>query len=80
MQSTSNELVLVGERHLKCEISLMAWSPKRDLLCMAASNGDLMLYRLTSLEKVWYHSPSDKDCRINSICWRPDGSGEKVVL
>ena len=74
--STTHELVLVGERSLKNNITLMSWSSKRDLLCMATTTGDLLLYRLSSLEKVWHLSPPEKERTINAICWRPDGSGK----
>ena len=74
----NNELVLVGERNLKCQISFMSWSSKRDLLCLATENGELLLHRLTAVEKVWSHQPVDKNSKINSICWRPDGKGIKI--
>jgi len=79
MQSSTNELVFVGERNVKSDITLMSWSSKRDLLCMATNTGDLLLYRLSSLERVWSLSPPEKDCAINAICWRPDGGGKIII-
>lgn len=71
----NNELVLVGERHVKCHITFMSWSSKRDLICLACDTGELLLHRLTSLEKVWSHQSVDKKSKIVSLCWRPDGKG-----
>ena len=76
----NHELLLIGERHLKCNVSLMSWSSKRDLLCLAIDNGDLQLYRLSSFEKVWSLPSTEKDSRINSICWRPDGCGNNIAV
>nr|CAB3221509.1 anaphase-promoting complex subunit 4 [Phallusia mammillata] len=65
--------LLVGERNLKCEVQLMSWSPKRDLIAMTTSTGEVVLHRLSSIEKVWSLPAPGKDALINDICWRPDG-------
>ncbi|XP_076804200.1 anaphase-promoting complex subunit 4-like [Clavelina lepadiformis] len=69
-----NAFLSVEEKQVKCRIKHMCWSPKRDLIAMAADTGELLLYRLSSLERVWSFPPPDKQNRISAICWRPDGS------
>lgn len=64
----------VGEKQLPNPILCMAWSPKRDLIALANTSGELLLHRLASFQRVWSLPPSEytgKD--ITSLAWRPDG-------
>uniref|UniRef100_A0A8C6TY00 Anaphase-promoting complex subunit 4 n=1 Tax=Neogobius melanostomus TaxID=47308 RepID=A0A8C6TY00_9GOBI len=64
----------VGEKQLPNTVSFMAWSPKRDLIALANTSGELLLHRLDSFQRVWSLPPSEytgKD--ITALAWRPDG-------
>ncbi|XP_033848043.1 anaphase-promoting complex subunit 4 [Periophthalmus magnuspinnatus] len=64
----------VGEKQLPNPVLCMAWSPKRDLIALANTSGELLLHRLASFQRVWSLPPSEytgKD--ITALAWRPDG-------
>ncbi|CAL1593018.1 unnamed protein product [Knipowitschia caucasica] len=64
----------VGEKQLPNPVLCMAWSPKRDLIALANTSGELLLHRLASIQRVWSLPPSEytgKD--ITALAWRPDG-------
>uniref|UniRef100_A0A672Y6U5 Anaphase-promoting complex subunit 4 n=1 Tax=Sphaeramia orbicularis TaxID=375764 RepID=A0A672Y6U5_9TELE len=64
----------VGEKQLPNPVLCMAWSPKRDLIALANTTGELLLHRLASFQRVWSLPPSEytgKD--ITALAWRPDG-------
>ncbi|XP_078490497.1 anaphase-promoting complex subunit 4-like [Ciona intestinalis] len=71
---TSNAFSLFDKKQLKSKIHLMSWSPKRDLIAMATDIGELLLYRLSALERAWVLPPHSSGTLINTICWRPDGN------
>jgi len=70
----------VEERHLKHVVHEMSWSPNRDLIALASDVGELHLYRLSSLEKVWCLQPPVSGDLITQICWRPDGCSKSCIL
>lgn len=52
----------------------MAWSPKRDLIALANTSGELLLHRLASFHRVWSLPPSEHTGKdITALAWRPDG-------
>lgn len=52
----------------------MAWSPRRDLIALANTTGELLLHRLASFQRVWSLPPSEYTGReITALAWRPDG-------
>ncbi|TRY84207.1 hypothetical protein DNTS_025745, partial [Danionella cerebrum] len=64
----------VGEKQLPNPIIYMAWSPKRDLIALANTAGELLLHRLANLQRVWCLPPSENTGKeITSLAWRPDG-------
>ncbi|XP_077463383.1 anaphase-promoting complex subunit 4 [Stigmatopora argus] len=63
-----------GERQLPNPILCMAWSPKRDLIALASTTGELLLHRLTNFHRVWNLAPSEHIGKeITALAWRPDG-------
>jgi len=62
----------LDERQMEQEVSLLAWSPKMDILAMALVNGSVALYRL-QWQRVWLASPSCEGSSCTSLAWRPDG-------
>uniref|UniRef100_A0A1A7Y3J1 Anaphase-promoting complex subunit 4 n=2 Tax=Iconisemion striatum TaxID=60296 RepID=A0A1A7Y3J1_9TELE len=64
----------VGEKQLPNPVLCMAWSPKRDLIALANTTGELLLHRLTSFQRVWSLPPSEYTGKeITALAWRPDG-------
>ncbi|XDV42067.1 hypothetical protein PO909_010812 [Leuciscus waleckii] len=64
----------VGEKQLPNPILYMAWSPKRDLIALANTAGELLLHRLASFQRVWSLPPNENTGKeITSLAWRPDG-------
>ncbi|XP_051929734.1 anaphase-promoting complex subunit 4 [Hippocampus zosterae] len=64
----------VGEKQLPNPVLCMAWSPKRDLIALASTTGELLLHRLASFHRVWSLAPSEHIGKeITSLAWRPDG-------
>uniref|UniRef100_A0A8D3BP35 Anaphase-promoting complex subunit 4 n=1 Tax=Scophthalmus maximus TaxID=52904 RepID=A0A8D3BP35_SCOMX len=64
----------VGEKQLPNPILCMAWSPRRDLIALANTTGELLLHRLASFQRVWSLPPSEYTGReITALAWRPDG-------
>nr|XP_057929153.1 anaphase-promoting complex subunit 4 isoform X2 [Doryrhamphus excisus] len=64
----------VGEKQLPNPLLCMAWSPKRDLIALASTTGELLLHRLVSFQRVWSLAPSDYiGKKITALAWRPDG-------
>uniref|UniRef100_A0A3Q3N565 Anaphase-promoting complex subunit 4 n=1 Tax=Labrus bergylta TaxID=56723 RepID=A0A3Q3N565_9LABR len=64
----------VGEKQLPNQILCMAWSPKRDLIALANTTGELLLHRLASFQRVWSLPPIECTGKeITALAWRPDG-------
>uniref|UniRef100_A0A3P9Q187 Anaphase-promoting complex subunit 4 n=1 Tax=Poecilia reticulata TaxID=8081 RepID=A0A3P9Q187_POERE len=64
----------VGEKQLPNPVKCMAWSPKRDLIALANTTGELLLHRLASFQRVWSLAPSEYTGKeITALAWRPDG-------
>ncbi|XP_077439732.1 anaphase-promoting complex subunit 4 [Vanacampus margaritifer] len=64
----------VGKKQLPNPVLCMAWSPKRDLIALASTTGELLLHRLTNFQRVWSLSPSEHIGKeITALAWRPDG-------
>uniref|UniRef100_A0AAX7TZF4 Anaphase-promoting complex subunit 4 n=1 Tax=Astatotilapia calliptera TaxID=8154 RepID=A0AAX7TZF4_ASTCA len=64
----------VGEKQLPNPVLCMAWSPKRDLIALANTTGELLLHRLAGFQRVWTLPPSEYTGKeITAIAWRPDG-------
>ncbi|XP_017311130.1 anaphase-promoting complex subunit 4 [Ictalurus punctatus] len=64
----------VGEKQLPNPVLYMAWSPKRDLIALANTAGELLLHRLANFQRVWSLAPNENTGReITSLAWRPDG-------
>ncbi|KAM9797015.1 anaphase-promoting complex subunit 4 [Syngnathus typhle] len=64
----------VGEKQLPNPVLCMAWSPKRDLIALASTTGELLLHRLASFQRVWSLAPSEHIGKeITALAWRPDG-------
>lgn len=64
----------VGEKQLPNPVLCMAWSPKRDLIALANTSGELLLHRLASFHRVWSLPPSEHTGKdITALAWRPDG-------
>ncbi|XP_026199778.1 anaphase-promoting complex subunit 4 isoform X2 [Anabas testudineus] len=64
----------VGEKQLPNPVLCMAWSPKRDLIALANTTGELLLHRLASFQRVWCLPPSEYTGKeITALAWRPDG-------
>uniref|UniRef100_A0A8C4E8T4 Anaphase-promoting complex subunit 4 n=1 Tax=Dicentrarchus labrax TaxID=13489 RepID=A0A8C4E8T4_DICLA len=64
----------VGEKQLPNPVLCMAWSPKRDLIALANTTGELLLHRLNSFQRVWSLPPSEYTGKeITALAWRPDG-------
>ncbi|XP_076873662.1 anaphase-promoting complex subunit 4 [Brachyhypopomus gauderio] len=79
----------VGEKQLPNPIIYMAWSPKRDLIALANTSGELLLHRLANFQRVWSLAPNENTGKeITSLAWRPDckvlafsvGDTKQVVL
>ncbi|XP_075996458.1 anaphase-promoting complex subunit 4 [Genypterus blacodes] len=67
----------VGEKQLPNPVLCMAWSPKRDLIALANTTGELLLHRLANFQRVWSLPPNEytgKD--ITALAWRPDGKSK----
>uniref|UniRef100_A0A1A8FY70 Anaphase-promoting complex subunit 4 n=1 Tax=Nothobranchius korthausae TaxID=1143690 RepID=A0A1A8FY70_9TELE len=64
----------VGEKQLPNPVLCMAWSPKRDLIALANTTGEVLLHRLASFHRVWSLPPSEyTGKKITALAWRPDG-------
>uniref|UniRef100_A0A672I372 Anaphase-promoting complex subunit 4 n=1 Tax=Salarias fasciatus TaxID=181472 RepID=A0A672I372_SALFA len=64
----------VGEKQLPNTVLCMAWSPKKDLIALANTAGELHLHRLGGLPRVWSLPTSEYPGEeITAIAWRPDG-------
>ncbi|XP_077389622.1 anaphase-promoting complex subunit 4 [Festucalex cinctus] len=64
----------VGKKQLPNPVLCMAWSPKRDLIALASTTGELLLHRLTNFQRVWSLAPSEHIGKeITALAWRPDG-------
>ncbi|XP_028818286.1 anaphase-promoting complex subunit 4 isoform X2 [Denticeps clupeoides] len=64
----------VGEKQLPSPVLFMAWSPKRDLIALANSSGELLLHRLANFQRVWSLPPNENTGKeITALAWRPDG-------
>ncbi|XP_030628462.1 anaphase-promoting complex subunit 4 [Chanos chanos] len=64
----------VVEKQLPNPILYMAWSPKRDLIAMANTAGELLLHRLANFQRVWILPPNENTGKeITALAWRPDG-------
>ncbi|XP_019936339.2 anaphase-promoting complex subunit 4 isoform X1 [Paralichthys olivaceus] len=64
----------VGEKQLPNPVLCMAWSPRRDLIALANTTGELLLHRLASFQRVWSLPPSEYTGKeITALAWRPDG-------
>ncbi|XP_056621348.1 anaphase-promoting complex subunit 4 isoform X1 [Triplophysa dalaica] len=64
----------VGEKQLPNPILFMAWSPKRDLIALANTSGELLLHRLANFQRVWSLPPNENTGKeITAVAWRPDG-------
>lgn len=64
----------VGEKQLPNPVLCMAWSPKRDLIALANTAGELLLHRLANFQRVWCLSPNENTGKeITALAWRPDG-------
>lgn len=64
----------VGEKQLPNQILYMAWCPKRDLIALANTTGELLLHRLANFHRVWSLPPNENTGKeITSLAWRPDG-------
>ncbi|XP_034036427.1 anaphase-promoting complex subunit 4 isoform X2 [Thalassophryne amazonica] len=64
----------VGEKQLPNPVLCMAWSPKRDLIALANTTGELLLHRLASFHRVWSLPLSEfTGEEITALAWRPDG-------
>ncbi|XP_027019205.1 anaphase-promoting complex subunit 4 isoform X1 [Tachysurus fulvidraco] len=64
----------VGEKQLPNPVLFMAWSPKRDLIALANTAGELLLHRLANFQRVWSLAPNENTGKeITSLAWRPDG-------
>uniref|UniRef100_A0A3Q3JI39 Anaphase-promoting complex subunit 4 n=1 Tax=Monopterus albus TaxID=43700 RepID=A0A3Q3JI39_MONAL len=64
----------VGEKQVPNPVLCMAWSPKRDLIALANTAGELLLHRLASFQRVWTLLPCEYTGKeITALAWRPDG-------
>ncbi|KAM9435905.1 anaphase-promoting complex subunit 4 isoform 2-T2 [Clarias gariepinus] len=64
----------VGEKQLPNPVLYMAWSPRRDLIALANTAGELLLHRLANFQRVWSLAPNENTGKeITSLAWRPDG-------
>ncbi|XP_028300517.1 anaphase-promoting complex subunit 4 [Gouania willdenowi] len=63
----------VGEKQLPNPVLCMAWSPKRDLIALANTSGELLLHRLANFQRVWSLQPSEYTWKEITLAWRPDG-------
>ncbi|KAF7661406.1 hypothetical protein LDENG_00262020 [Lucifuga dentata] len=64
----------VGEKQLPNPLLCMAWSPKRDLIALANTTGELLLHRLANFQRVWSLPPNEYTGKeITAVAWRPDG-------
>uniref|UniRef100_A0A8C6RJ53 Anaphase-promoting complex subunit 4-like WD40 domain-containing protein n=1 Tax=Nannospalax galili TaxID=1026970 RepID=A0A8C6RJ53_NANGA len=50
---------VVGEKQLPQEIIFLVWSPKRDLIALANTTGEVLLHRLASFQRVWSFPPNE---------------------
>ncbi|XP_012864573.1 PREDICTED: anaphase-promoting complex subunit 4 isoform X4 [Dipodomys ordii] len=65
---------VVGEKQLPQEIIFLVWSPKRDLIALANTAGEVLLHRLASFHRVWSFPPNENTGKeVTSLAWRPDG-------
>ncbi|KAM9383943.1 anaphase-promoting complex subunit 4 isoform 2-T2 [Pholidichthys leucotaenia] len=64
----------VGEKQLPNPVVCMAWSPKRDLIALANTAGELLLHRLANFQRVWSLQLTEYTGKeITALAWRPDG-------
>lgn len=65
---------VVGEKQLPQEIVFLVWSPKRDLIALANTTGEVLLHRLASFHRVWSFPPNENTGKeVTCLAWRPDG-------
>ncbi|KAK1346009.1 hypothetical protein QTO34_008478 [Cnephaeus nilssonii] len=65
---------VVGEKQLPQEIVFLVWSPKRDLIALANTAGEVLLHRLASFHRVWSFPPNENTGKeVTCLAWRPDG-------
>ncbi|XP_026959019.1 anaphase-promoting complex subunit 4 isoform X3 [Sagmatias obliquidens] len=65
---------VVGEKQLPQEIIFLVWSPKRDLIALANTAGEVLLHRLASFHRVWSFPPNENTGKeVTCLAWRPDG-------
>ncbi|XP_051030052.1 anaphase-promoting complex subunit 4 isoform X1 [Phodopus roborovskii] len=65
---------VVGEKQLPQEIVFLCWSPKRDLIALANTTGEVLLHRLASFHRVWSFPPNENTGKeVTCLAWRPDG-------
>lgn len=65
---------VVGEKQLPQEIVFLSWSPKRDLIALANTTGEVLLHRLASFHRVWSFPPNENTGKeVTCLAWRPDG-------
>uniref|UniRef100_M3ZCD1 Anaphase-promoting complex subunit 4 n=1 Tax=Nomascus leucogenys TaxID=61853 RepID=M3ZCD1_NOMLE len=66
---------VVGEKQLPQEIIFLVWSPKRDLIALANTAGEvILLHRLASFHRVWSFPPNENTGKeVTCLAWRPDG-------
>uniref|UniRef100_A0A8C5FQP8 Anaphase-promoting complex subunit 4 n=1 Tax=Gadus morhua TaxID=8049 RepID=A0A8C5FQP8_GADMO len=66
--------VVFGEKQLPNPVLCMAWSPKRDLIALANTSGELLLHRLANFHRVWSLPATEHTGKeITALAWRPDG-------
>ncbi|XP_019060694.1 anaphase-promoting complex subunit 4 isoform X3 [Fukomys damarensis] len=65
---------VVGEKQLPQEVIFLVWSPKRDLIALANTAGEVLLHRLASFHRVWSFPPNENTGKeVTCLAWRPDG-------
>lgn len=75
----NNAFLPAGEKYIKNKVDLLSWSPTKDLLALSTESGELLLYRLVNLGRVWVLPVPEDGVKINSIRWRPDGKGKSKL-
>uniref|UniRef100_A0A2K5ZRH1 Anaphase-promoting complex subunit 4 n=1 Tax=Mandrillus leucophaeus TaxID=9568 RepID=A0A2K5ZRH1_MANLE len=61
-------------KQLPQEIIFLVWSPKRDLIALANTAGEVLLHRLASFHRVWSFPPNENTGKeVTCLAWRPDG-------
>ena len=78
-ESSHKDFAIAGEKLLRDEVDLFSWSPNHDLLVVTTIDGKLHLHRFANLDHIWTLA-SPMKTKINSVCWRPDGTGRKKII